>query len=158
MSHYKAERITKENFAPYGVYVGNSIGADMPGDGVCYQGKIATLTMPSNLSAGYLHVKGDVKTTPTLERHFNTPEMLTVLEGDALMVCGLPKNGISEITGLKAFYIKQGDVFCMAEGNWHYAPVPYGCEIAKFMVLFREGTEDQDMDVVNLDEEIEISL
>lgn len=153
----KPEELTADAFTPYGHIVSQPDGAPMADDDVItYWGRIARTDIKNPISFGLLLGHKRPYQTGKLERHLDTPEILVALENDAVIVCGKPSISDS-VDDLAAFYVKQGDALCLYSRTWHWTPFPMEGEDCKFLVIFAGGTEDSDLEIKELDEEIVIS-
>ena len=93
------------------------------------------------------------------ERHINTIEVMVALEGDSIICVGKQSAcEEEEIERVQAFYIKQGEGFVMNEGIWHWAPYPVNSMESKFLIMFKLGTEDNDLEVKHLSNEIKVNI
>ncbi len=88
-----------------------------------------------------------------IERHLLTPEALLCFQGAAACLIGKSKDPkvLSE-ADFQAFHIEQGQGFVFSPGVWHALPFPVS-EKAVFWVIFRKGTAQGDLQVINLEKE-----
>jgi hypothetical protein len=88
-----------------------------------------------------------------VERHILTPEALLCFQGAAACLIGKPKNPevLSEID-FQAFHIERGQGIIFSAGVWHALPFPIS-EKAVFWAIFRKGTAQGDLQVINLQRE-----
>jgi hypothetical protein len=88
-----------------------------------------------------------------VERHVLTPEALLCFRGAAACLIGKPQNpgALSEVD-FQAFYVEQGQGIILSLGVWHALPFPI-TEKAVFWIIFRKGTAQGDLQVVNLRQE-----
>jgi len=156
----KPVELTAESFKDYGHVI--SKGQENPmadNEEFMYWGKVSQLKMSGIASTGVLIGHKREPVVVKLERHVNTPEVLAALDGDSVVCVAKPSpKGTDTIEGVQAFYIKQGEAFAMHEGTWHWIPVPVNSEECKFLVVFASGTEDNDLEVKDLLEEIMIII
>lgn len=79
-----------------------------------------------------------------LEQHVGTPELLYAIDGDMI----IPTAPIITVDGevfpdesrIKAFLVRQGQGVVFNEGQWHWAPFPYGKKVSSVLVGFAVGT------------------
>lgn len=160
MIELKPIELTAGNFKDYGYVIGK--GRENPmadNEEFKYWGKVSQLKMGDTVSTGVLigHRRNPI--IVKLERHVNTPEVLIALDGDSVICVAKPSSkGTDKIEGVQVFLVKQGDAFVMYEGTWHWIPVPVRSEDCKFLVVFASGTEDNDLVVKDLQDEIKISI
>lgn len=160
MKELTAVELTKENFKDYGYVISSNNGNPMgDNDEFLYWGKVSELNMSCAASTGILIARKRENFIRKLERHVSTPEILVALKGDSIICLAKPAlDGDDKIEGIKAFYIKQGDAFAMLSGTWHWIPIPVNSDKSKFLVLFASGTEDNDLEIMDLEEEVKITL
>jgi hypothetical protein len=60
------------------------------------------------------------------------------------------KPGDDPNVGLTAFHFKAGDAFIMLPSTWHGLALPIGCEQVEMLIGFNYGTEDNDIDISRL--------
>ena len=155
----KPLELTAESFKEFGSVLSSEVGAPAAdNDEIKYWGKLSQFSLGSDVSTGIMYVKKRQPVLESFERHLQTPEMLVALEGDSV-VCFAKKSpyGSDEIGEVKAFYIKQGDAFVMSPGTWHWAGYPKN-DAAKFLVVFKYGTEEKDLEVKNVSEKVTVDI
>jgi ureidoglycolate hydrolase len=160
MTALKVLPLTSADFAEYGKVL-NTVKGDPMGQSAefNYWGKLSKLHLGGRISSGHLVALQRPPVVRKLECHAMTPEILVALEGDSA-VC-LAKPGISPNDapgGIQGFRLRRGDAIALHPGTWHWIPVPIGCAKAAFLVLFAEGTEDDDMAFCDLETEIELKV
>lgn len=157
MKEIKAIELTAANFKDYGYIIHNTgAKADADNEEFTYWGKVSQLKMGGVTSTGILCCHQRELIIKKMERHVNTPEVLVAVEGDSLICLSRPSNKDDEIKDIKAFYLKQGSAVALNAGAWHWVPFPINCEMSKFIVVFTQGTEDNDLEIKDLDEKIRI--
>ena len=148
--------LNQGSFKEYGHVLSVFSGSPMADDDVItYWGKTARFDFVKNASSGILHGHMKKMKTKKLERHIKTPEMLVALKNDAILVVAKPLDTIEQ---LNAFHIKQGDARVLHASTWHWTPFPIDTDTCEFLVVFQMGTEDKDLDIRTLQEEIMISM
>lgn len=154
----RMEILDQENFKDYGLVISETKGNPLADNNeIAYWSKVSQLNMSDSLSTGLLHSFKRPAIIKSFERHVNTPEIMVSLGGDSVILVAKPKSVPSESTeGIKAFYVKQGTAIVLNAGTWHAAPIPVNCETANFIILFNNGTEENDMDIVDIADEIKI--
>lgn len=157
MKKLKQSPLTPENFKEYGFVLNvarQEPAADNPD--FKYWSEISQLQMGRVASTGLLYGNMREPVATRLERHVNTPEVLVSVEGDSILCVGKPTGAGVNIEDVAAFYLKQGDAVALREGTWHAVPFPVNDAICKFIVMFALGTEDNDLELSDLPEEIRI--
>lgn len=151
MKRLEPVELNAENFKAYGYVISSGQGQPASdNDEFKYWGKVSRLYMSETASTGVLIGKKRDTVVTKLERHVRTPEILVAVEGDCV-ICVANQD-------VQAFYVKQGDAFALYEGTWHWIPYPVDRENCKLLVIFAEGTEDNDLEVKVLDEEVRINI
>lgn len=163
MKEIKAIELTPENFKDYGVIISKTKSKPWTeNEEITYWGKVLELKISEVVSTGILVNNKREPLVNKMERHVSTPEMLVALEGDSIICMARPscycRCCSSGIEGIKAFYLRQGDAIVMHAGTWHWASYPVDCEASKILVVFASGTEDKDMEIQELDEEVKLNL
>lgn len=78
-----------------------------------------------------------------LECHGKTVEILFEMENDAVIF--LAKTGEDGGPGEpEAFYFRQGQAVALNAGIWHWVPYPVGDASTKTLVIYKEGTGQND--------------
>jgi ureidoglycolate hydrolase len=159
MEEIKAIPLDAEEFKSYGQIISASHGKPLADEEeFIYWGKVSELVMGERISTGVLICRNRARIVSKLERHVLTPEILVAVSGDSLICVAKPSSGDGgePIEGIQVFRIRQGDAFVMAAGTWHWIPFPADREQAKYLVIFASGTEDEDLEVRELDAPISI--
>lgn len=158
MKEIKAIELTRENFKDYGYVLSKEDGEPLAkNEELTYWGKVSCFGMSESVSTGILYNHKRDPIIKKFERHVKTPEVLVALEGDSIICLAKSTcNPDKDTESVKAFYIKQGDAIGLHAGTWHWVPIPINCEKSKFLVVFANGTEDNDMDFSDLVEGIQI--
>ena len=48
---------------------------------------------------------------------------------------------------IKSFYFKQGDAIILNKGTWYWVPYPVNSNECKTLVIFKDGTSENDCEV-----------
>jgi len=111
------------------------------------------LKMPAGLCAGRLECSSRPMQLLKMERHLKTPELLSAVNGDAVIVVAPPQTPQDErLEGLRAILVRQGQAIVLSAGAWHWIPYPLGEKSALFLVVFRSETGRDDLDYCELAE------
>jgi mannose-6-phosphate isomerase-like protein (cupin superfamily) len=160
MKELKPINLNADSFQEYGKLLDSpSFKPWSQDEASSYWGKVALLDFKNTASTGILFTYKREFTLSNFERHMKTPEILVALEGDSIMTVGksLPDGGI-DTEAFKSFIFKQGDAIAISAGTWHWAPLPMNCSKSKFLVIFAQGTEVEDMDVKILAQKLTITV
>lgn len=146
-----AKRASAQSFAAYGTFVAASEGLPCEGEAkAAYTEKVGVLNTGGRTSVGVLNLKAREFEFRELERHVATPELLVMVKGDVIFPVSPASPGSSPIPGeLEVFRVNQGEAVIMEPGVWHGLPFPLQAE-ATVLVIFREGTPDQDFQLHDL--------
>ncbi len=152
----KPLEFNNENFGDFGYILSSPAGTPMAeNEELIYWGRVTEFGMGSAISTGVLIVNKRPPVLKSFERHLSTPEILVATEGQSVICFAKPGSG-GEAKDVKTFLVKQGDAFVMHPGCWHWAGYPVGCDKAKLLVIFAKGTEENDLEIIDLAEEVEI--
>lgn len=145
----KGKKLTAESFSRFGKVV------DIPQsppivetETIKYWGTIATFEVEGETEVGICAIKKDSNTIDSMERHVQTPELITPIEGDFVLPVAPSRNledpgDCPDAENVKAFYVTEKQAVLMDRGVWHWAPIPVG-EEASFFVIFRKETTKTD--------------
>jgi ureidoglycolate hydrolase len=104
------------------------------------------LGLESTLSSGSLDCAPRPKTLKKMERHLKTREMLVALKGESIVCLAPPQEPSGgSLQGITAVRVKAGDVFILETGAWHWIPFPVGTQAARFLVVFKARTGQDDL-------------
>ncbi len=161
MSLLKPRELTKEGFGPYGTIIAP------PGDAVAAADESHFAFYPvvsaEELSGSEMFANLVCKYRPfilkKLERHLETPEMLCALSGDSLLCVAAPSANpeILSLDDVRVFTIRQSQAVLLKPGCWHWIPYPLQKGPSLFLLLFKDGTGDNDLEIAVLPEEYNIS-
>jgi ureidoglycolate lyase len=118
-----------------------------------YWDAVGLFQISGEAGIGWFELKRRPFTGSGVERHRLSPEALLCIQGGAICFVGEPA-GPEKIgdQGFGAFYVEQGKGFIFSPGTWHAIPFPV-TEKAVFGVIFRKGTAQNDLEVLNLEQE-----
>jgi hypothetical protein len=86
-----------------------------------------------------------------MERHLRTPELLSAVQGDAILCVAPPQEAKDgAIAGIVALVVRQGQSVLLETGAWHWIPFPLSPGGARFMVIFKNGTGEEDLEIREL--------
>jgi ureidoglycolate hydrolase len=149
--------LTVENFRDYGSLL-HLVDEEPMNDNEEFQywGKISSLEMGPTVSTGMVYAHRREPVVRVMERHLDTPEVMVALEGDFIICVGQASDKNENIEGVKAFYVKQGEAFALGKRVWHWAPYPVDSEGCKILIAFASGTEDNDLELKDLEEPMKV--
>jgi len=119
-------------------------------DILSYWDGIASWQISGETGIGWFELPRRIFIGEEVERHVLTPEALLCFQGAAACLIGKPKDPkvLSEVD-FQAFHIEQGQGIIFSAGVWHALPFPV-TEKAVFWVIFRKGTAQRDLQIINL--------
>ena len=92
-----------------------------------------------------------------MERHVRTPEILVAIEGDSVICLAPPQEPVAgKLTDMRAVRVKAGQVFILETGAWHWIPFPVAARPARFLVIFKQKTGENDLQFGALAETVSI--
>ena len=158
MREIALESVHGQAFAPFGELLNGTAGTPLAdSDEMTYWGGITKFDFPPKLSSGFLKSRNTSLVVSQLERHTKTGEILVALNSDAIICMATAQSDIQgKDATLGAFLVKQGEAIKMHRGTWHWLPIPVGSDEAHFLVLFADGTESGDLEVVELSEPVRV--
>lgn len=154
------DKINSAEFRNYGMLISKPVGKPLADETeFAYWGKIAVQYVGKQVSFGHLVCNRRVPVLSRMERHVSTPEVMVSLSGNSILclasVDGVPGSRENEIIGFK---IKEGDAVILPDGAWHWVPYPVDADKSTFLIMFAEGTEENDLEVIELDSGIPIEI
>lgn len=163
MRTIKAQKLTKEAFAPFGEYY------DMVNpDGHFLQGEIHKFYPDRMVAAQGLNVayspllvkKQDKMIVKQAEYHTHSAEMLLPLNDDMIIHVAQPSAGKPIPAETKAFIVPKNTIVKLKACVWHLAPLPVNADELVTMVILPECTYINDCIVCDFPEgeEFEIIL
>jgi len=145
--------LTNQEFSEYGSVLSIPNLNETKTDELTYWKGISTCEM-GHMTTGLLRVNPRKPIIKELERHNNTTEIVSVLSGSGIMYFAKPDE--SPEKSVQAFQVKQGESFSMFPGTWHSLIIPENNKNVDLLILFKEGTEDSDLDFRQLSEPLTI--
>ena len=117
-----------------------------------YWDAIASFQMDGETDIGWFELSRRAFRGNEVECHTSTQEALLCFQGAAICLVGEPV-APEQITpsSFHAYYIEAGEGFIFAPGTWHALPYPL-TDKAIFWVIFKKGTPQEDLNVLNLEE------
>lgn len=148
------EKATDAAIAPYGDLVEIAgVSPDFDSDVFSFWNDVSVGSFDGGVSFGMVNTKPGDMVAPMLERHVKTTETLIALDAEIVLVLGEPTGGdVPNLENVKAFSVAQGSGVTLERGTWHYVPlVPSEVE-ARTLVVFRQGTPGDDLQIHQLAE------
>jgi hypothetical protein len=127
-----------------------STPATFDGEALTYWDGVVTAAFPGETGIGWFEVRRRPFRAHEAERHLRTPEALLCVAGEA--VCAVAAPVAPDALGpgdFRAFRLGAGEGLVLAPGTWHAIPFPTG-ERAVFWVVFRKGTVEDDLQVLDV--------
>ena len=161
MKTIKAEKITNENFAPFGQFyeMGNPGGYALCGE--IHKFYPDRINADSTHRIGYspIVVKKPEKMIITQqEYHTTTWEMILPLDDDMILHCAPASAGTPVTEYAKAFIVPKNTLIKMNAAIWHLAPLPANNEQLIAMIILPECTYANDCTVVDLTPEQQFEI
>ncbi len=151
----KPIRMNKKSFSEYGRYLNPASIKQNDGEDYVYLRELALLDA-SKTSIGHLTAFKHDNVYTSLERHKDTHEMMVVLSGRGTILFAKP--GDDPNNGLVALKVQVNDAFIMLPSTWHGLILPMDCHRVDMLVVFKQGTEDNDIVIKELTEYVEFEL
>jgi ureidoglycolate lyase len=161
----KIEELTGESFKPYGDIIDipnrKPDFSDDDSDLWCGIGEVKVEKGASQFC--WLDVK---RQRPflcnNLECHINTSETMIPVSGQSVVVVALPEQdsvslNLPDPKSIKAFFVNGSKGFNFKPRVWHWLPYPLSTK-ASFILLFKKGTPEEDLRILNLNKECDLSI
>lgn len=161
----KIEELTGESFKPYGEIIDvPHTKPDFSNDELDLWCGIDEVKIDKGVSQFcWLNVKSQRPfLCNNLECHINTSEAMIPVLGQSVLVVALPDNksvssNLPDPKSIKAFFVDGSKGFNFKPQVWHWLPYPLSTK-ASFILLFKKGTPEEDLQIVNLNEELGLSI
>ena len=116
-------------------------------EGFSYRNVVGDLELNTPLSSGLLECYPRKLRLDRMERHRQTREILVALEGEAAICLAPPQEKSSgSLDGVVALRMLAGQSIILEVGAWHWIPFPTTSQTARFQVIFRSETGNDDLD------------
>jgi ureidoglycolate lyase len=152
----KAEAITNENFAPFGLFYTMDAPKGYALCGELHRFFPDRMVADSNHRVGYspILVKKPEKMIITQqEYHTTTWEMILPMNDDMILHCAPASAGTPVGDLAKAFLVPKNTLVKMNAAIWHLAPLPATKDELAAMIILPECTYANDCTVVDLPED-----
>lgn len=161
MRTIKAQKLTHEEFAPFGQFYDLANPDGYPHCGEIHKFFPDRITADSLHRVGYssLIVKKPEKMIITQQEYHNTTwEMVLPLDDDMILHCAPASGGVPVTDYAKAFIVPKNTLIKMNAGVWHLAPLPVNNDSFTALIILPECTYANDCTVVDLtpDQQFEI--
>lgn len=119
--------------------------------------------MDRTVTFGMVQTKPGEMVAPMLERHLKTTETLVPMEEEIILVLAEPHDSPSDgdwpvLETAAAFRVKPGTAVTLKKGTWHYVPLVPGRKQARTLIVFRQGTPSEDLEVRELQEKKGVTI
>lgn len=148
------EELTDKAFSPYrSVMDHKKLKPKINEEDFTFWDDLAKMDISGKTEIGFLEVISRGPEFSEFERHTQTEETFFALEGEVIALVAAPSPGqdLPDAGTAKAFRLEAGNGIYMREGTWHWLPYPLQ-ESARLLVVFREGTPDDDLEIKDLNE------
>lgn len=89
-----------------------------------------------------------------MECHHGSSEVIVALDGDMIMVAAPNDDDLKDNSRVRAFLIRKGQAIAMKPSTWHWIPFPVEKNDCHALVIFRDGTGDDDLNFKTLVEPV----
>jgi ureidoglycolate lyase len=148
------ERVSNEEFAPYGQIWGRAEGEPLEVlENLTFYAYDAELEPAVEMvETGLLVCNKKGRDVRYFERHPQTSEIFIPIEGECVFIMAPCNSGeaMPEASGIKAFYLAGGLGVALPAGNWHWPPIPLQDSVK--LLLIRKGSKADPCDTVDLQE------
>lgn len=149
----KAEKLTPEGFKPFGTVLVPQTEKPTITSEVLDCWDVKDLGLGDGL-VQYITVKSRPFAFSKMERHVKTPEVLIPLDGSGIFPLA-PASKLDDpkalppVDEITAFVLDGTKAVILEKGVWHWPPFPI-TETASYLVMFRKGTVEDDLDIKDL--------
>ncbi len=128
-----------------------------PGDECSFSVMYADLGFRDASCAGSMDCAPRPMTVTRMERHVRTPEILAAIDGDSVICLAPPQEPVGgALEGMRAVTVRKGQVFILETGAWHWIPFPLEPRPARFLVIFKDGTGQNDLQFCSLADSVSL--
>jgi len=96
-----------------------------------------------------------------LERHSLTPEILIPLTGLSILpvapIDQKRRDSLPDPEEIRGFLLSESEAVLLKPGVWHFIPNSI-TECSRFIVIFRRGTAEEDLEIRDLGKELGVAL
>jgi len=152
------EKITHENFKPYGEFVDfiPSAKPTVENDMITFWKQQAGFLIDGNTEIGVLKVRKQEMIFNEFENHFKTPTILIGLDGSFVIPVSTPSDDLPKSEDIVAFEVPEKTALVLADKCWHGTTFPIDKDEITLLVIFKENALDDDSVFEKLDETCEI--
>lgn len=134
-----ADRITPENFRPYGTVASLPQGAPLAADNTFkFWSDVADFEIDGETEIGFCTVFRNDR-VDWMERHDRTPEVIIPIDGPVVLPV------MTQDEHVAAFRVDVGEAAVIGRGVWHSACKPVDGDESTYFVIFRRGTPAEDV-------------
>ena len=161
----KAEKLTKEKFAPYGDLIGFQDSTPLISNDILKFWPCQSLTDTESgvCQFAWLEIECQkINICEKLDRHLSSNEANIPIKGQSIIVVALAEdinNTKSQINlnSIKTFILNAKQAINIKRGIWHSAPFAISSK-ASFVVVFDKEVHIKDMVTIDLKKELNISF
>jgi len=158
----KVEELKKESFKPYGDIIDvPDASPDCSNDELDLYCGISEVKIDQGTGQFcWLHVKSRRPfICNNFECHKNTSEAMIPVSGQSIVLVAAnnPTSNLPDSDSIKAFFVDGTKGFNFRPNVWHWLPYPLSKQ-ASFILVFKKGTPDEDLHVVDLKEKLDLSI
>ena len=149
MNASKLLDLNAENFSGFGqILSATAAPANATNEEYSYWGRVSTTHLSQTASSGLLLCNVRTPVVRSFERHKITPEILVSLDGETALCLAKAGEKPAEI---RWFRVKKSDAVALDPGTWHWIPFPLEGRDCRFLVIFAQGTEENDLFYTDLE-------
>ena len=162
MLKIKTQKLTQEDFAPFGTFA-----SVMDPQGPCLQGPhhkfyrdssrfYSDFNLPVGLSP--ITVEKQSMVITAAEYHNRTCECIMPVNDDAIVHVSPANGGTYDVSQTKAFVVPKGTIITLFPGVWHLCPLPATQPVLNALIVLPERTYINDFYIVDLDEDNQFEI
>ena len=155
--HLIIQDLTQESLAGIGWLLTDERKDQNTNEGFSYRDVVDDLKLTTPLSSGLLECYPRKPSLDRMERHHQTREILTAIDGEAAICLAPPQGKTSgSLDGVVALRMSADQSIILEVGAWHWIPFPTTSQTARFQVVFRSETGRDDLDIYDLSHPVDI--
>jgi ureidoglycolate hydrolase len=155
----KVKTLTKEHFARWGQFIASNDTTGLTRLSIAnYMGNLAVAELGNQLSISLLNPFNRELTLKFMEQHKKTHEICVAIREDCIITVAPDLNGVPNLDGIEAFFLKESDTVVYAPGIWHWVPFTVGTGEAKQLIIYKDQTGVYDFLKIELPQSIELEV
>ena len=151
----KMYELQQETFAEFGkILTLDAVPAVDEHNEFDFHSTAGNIELAPRCCTGLLSCRNRERKVVKMECHHGSSEIVVALDGDMILVAAPHDDDLKDNTRVRAFLIKKGQAVAMKPDTWHWIPFPVQAKDCHALILFRDGTGDDDLNFRDLVEPV----